>query len=399
MATNSVFDERNRDFFAQARSAALRSAFRAARRAVFGGGGGGGIPGAARNVARLVGIARDQGRQATKRRIAAGEDRTVPGILIASVTRKCNLDCTGCYSRTLRPGASAELSDGRFLELFSEAAELGVGTLMIAGGEPLIRRGLLESVAKLRGLVVPVFTNGTLMDEGYLDLFSSGHLIPIFSVEGDAAFTAERRGSGIHEGVLAAAAELRSRGALFGFSVTLTSKNADSVLTDRFLAGIGSLGASILFLIEFVPVSPGGEELILADAQKAELSRPGRFDRLPYMTVSLPGDEEAFGGCLAAGRGFIHLADDGALEACPFAPFSDTSAADRSLREALDSPLMRAIRGRHSELTETKGGCALWNKKGWVASLGACAGREKNPETGTAEAMAREAEEARGLPA
>jgi hypothetical protein len=37
---------------------------------------------------------------------------------------------------------------------------------------------------------------------------------------------------------------------------------------------------------------------------------------------------------------------------------------------------MRAIRERHSELTETKGGCALWNKRGWVASLGSCASRE-----------------------
>ena len=25
-----------------------------------------------------------------------------------------------------------------------------------------------------------------------------------------------------------------------------------------------------------------------------------------------------------------------------------------------------------TELTETKGGCALWNKRGWVASLGTC---------------------------
>ena len=370
MDKNGIFDERNRDFFAKARSAAFR--------AVVGGGARGGILSAARNLARLAGMARDQGVQARKRKAAAAEGRTVPGILIASVTRECNLNCEGCYAKTLRGGASAGLSDGRFLELFREAADLGVGTLMIAGGEPLMRRSLLEGAAKLPRLVVPVFTNGTLMDEDYLDLFSSGSLLPIFSVEGDAIFTAERRGSGIHEAVLAAAAALRSRGALFGLSVTLTSKNADSVLTDRFLGEVGSLGTSVLFLIEFVPVEPGKEALVLTDSQKAELSRPGRFDGRPFMTVSLPGDEEAFGGCLAAGRGFIHLADDGALEACPFAPYSDTSAADRSLREALDSPLMRAIRERHAELTETKGGCALWNKKGWIASLGSCAAREED---------------------
>ncbi|MBL8965579.1 MAG: radical SAM protein [Spirochaetaceae bacterium] len=298
----------------------------------------------------------------------------MPAILIASITRNCNLACVGCYSKAVRPGASAELSDRRFLELFREAIDLGVGTLMIAGGEPLTRRSLLQGIAELPGLVVPVFTNGTLVDEAYLDLFSWGRLLPVFSVEGDTAFTAERRGRGVHEGVLASVAELKARGALFGFSVTLSSRNADAVLADAFLRGLEALGAAVLFLIEYVPVAPGSEGLVLTPAQKAELSRPGRFDGYSFMTVSLPGDEEAFGGCLAAGRGFMHLADDGALEACPFAPFSDTSAAELSLREALDSPLLKAIRERHAALTETKGGCALWNKKGWVASLGACSG-------------------------
>jgi len=376
MDSREIFSERNQAFFARAARLAWKGAL------------GSGKPlRAARNAAKLAGIAAFQRRQARRRAAAAGEGRAVPGILIASITRKCNLDCAGCYSKTLRPGASAELSDERFLELFREAIDLGVGTLMVAGGEPLVRRSLMEGIARLPGVVVPVFTNGSLVDDGYLDLFSSGRLVPVFSVEGDSAFTAERRGAGIHETVLARCAELKERGALFGFSVTLTSRNADAVLSERFLRGLEGLGASVLFLIEYVPVTPGSEGLVLSDAQKAELSREGRFDGYSFMTISLPGDEEAFGGCLAAGRGFIHLADDGALEACPFAPFSDTSAADRSLREALDSPLMRAIRARHAELTETKGGCALWNQKGWVASLGAC-GRSSG------EAALREAEPA-----
>jgi len=171
---------------------------------------------------------------------------------------------------------------------------------------------------------------------------------------------------------LAAAAGLRRRGAPFGLSVTLTSRNADLALSDAFLERVAALGASVLFMIEFVPVRPGTEALVLEPRQKALLDDASRFERRPFMTVSLPGDEEAFGGCLAAGRGFIHLADDGALEACPFAPFSDSNAGSAGLAAALDSPMMRDIRARHSELTETKGGCALWNKKGWVASLGSC---------------------------
>ncbi len=362
MELNGLFNERNQAFFSRAASSALKNVI-----------GSGNPLRAVRNAAKLAGVAAFQHGQAKKREKAAAEGRTVPGILIASVTRRCNLRCAGCYSMSLRPGDSNELSDDRFFELFTEAAELGVGTLMIAGGEPLMRRALLERTARIPGPIMPVFTNGTLVDDAYVDLFARSRLVPIFSVEGDAPFTAERRGQGIHEKIMERCAELRRRGVLFGFSVTLTAANADSVLSERFLRGVEDSGASVLFLIEYVPVAPGSEGLVLSDAQKADLSAPGRFDRYRFMAVSLPGDEEAFGGCLAAGRGFIHLADDGALEACPFAPYSDVSAADRPLAEALESPLMKAIRARHSELTETKGGCALWNKKGWIASLGACA--------------------------
>ena len=364
----SIFDSRNGAFFRRARRVALG---RALSPAAFSSGLRG-FAGAVRSAVRLAATAAFQKRQARKRAKAAAEGRSVPGILIASVTRRCNLDCVGCYSKALRPGAAAELSEERFAELFREAVDMGVGTLLVAGGEPLVRMGLLERLAAMRGPAVVVFTNGTLLDERAEELFARSGMIPIFSVEGDAAFTAARRGEGIHERALAAATALRRRGAPFGLSVTLTSRNADLALSDAFLDRVSALGALVLFLIEYVPVQPGTDALVLEARQKALLDDRTRFDRRPFMTVSLPGDEEAFGGCLAAGRGFIHLADDGSLEACPFAPFSDSNAGSAGLAAALDSPLLRDIRARHAELTETKGGCALWNKKGWVASLGSC---------------------------
>ena len=36
--------------------------------------------------------------------------------------------------------------------------------------------------------------------------------------------------------------------------------------------------------------------------------------------VNVPGDEKDFGGCLSAGRGFVHVSAEGDLEPCPFAP-------------------------------------------------------------------------------
>jgi MoaA/NifB/PqqE/SkfB family radical SAM enzyme len=75
-----------------------------------------------------------------------------------------------------------------------------------------------------------------------------------------------------------------------------------------------------------------------------------------------------FGGCLSAGRGFAHISPEGSLEPCPFAPYSDVSLRDKTLKEALQSDFLRQIRENHNELTET-GGCALWTKKEWVKSL------------------------------
>ena len=323
-----------------------------------------------------------QRRQALRRAAAERAGKTVPAVLIASVTRRCNLDCKGCYSKELRPDAGsapAELSDDRFMELFEEAVDLGVGTIFIAGGEPLLRASLLARLAAMRGIVIPVFTNGTLLD-GAVAQFFGKTLIPIFSIEGDEAFTAERRGYGVHQAAMIRARAIRDSGGLFGVSVTVSSRNADNALSPAFLNRVAELGASALFLVEYVPVVPGTEDLILTDEQRAKLNDEARTAALPYPVIRLPGDEEAFGGCLAAGRGFVHIAPEGDLEACPFAPFSDSDAGAVGLAAALDSPLVRAIRDRHGELTETRGGCALRDKAGWVASLGACSRAEELAE-------------------
>jgi MoaA/NifB/PqqE/SkfB family radical SAM enzyme len=328
--------------------------------------------------ADMIGKLAFQRRQAQRRASALRSGKSVPPILIASVTRRCNLDCAGCYSKELRPegAASIELSDERFLELFHEAIDLGVGTIMLAGGEPLLRRDLLEKTARLGGLIAPVFTNGTLVDSGWLELFGQGSLVPIFSIEGESAFTAKRRGYGVHEAVMEQTARLREAGIPFGLSITLTSRNYDAALAPSFLEWIDKLGASALFLIEYVPAVHGTEGLALGPALHARLCADTRLDGLPYPVLRLPGDEAASGGCLAAGRGFIHLAPDGSVEACPFAPYSDRSVADTGLAEALGSPLMRAIRERHGELDSSGGGCALLDRGGWIASLAGCVGTE-----------------------
>ena len=60
--------------------------------------------------------------------------------------------------------------------------------------------------------------------------------------------------------------------------------------------------------------------------------------------MPFPGDEEVFDGCLAAARGFIHVNPEGRVAPPPFAPFSDMDLENHTLKECLQSELLRKIR-------------------------------------------------------
>ncbi len=91
--------------------------------------------------------------------------------------------------------------------------------------------------------------------------------------------------------------------------------------------------------------------------------------RFPALFIGFPGNEEIYGGCLAAGRGFVHVSPSGDLEPCPAAPFSDANLTAVPLRDALQSRLLGRIRDEHNLLTETSGGCALRANRAWVQEL------------------------------
>jgi MoaA/NifB/PqqE/SkfB family radical SAM enzyme len=85
--------------------------------------------------------------------------------------------------------------------------------------------------------------------------------------------------------------------------------------------------------------------------------------------ISFPGDEQFTGGCLAAGRGFMHINADGSVEPCPFSPYSDTNLSGISLAEALKSPFLTAMREGGFLLGEHDGGCLLFEKRKEVEEL------------------------------
>ena len=296
----------------------------------------------------------------------------VPPLLIISITRRCNLNCKGCYSRELHQHQGAELSPERLQQILAEAQQLGVSIVLLAGGEPLLKRDMLEVATRYPDIIFPVFTNGLMLDADYTAFFGKNpHLIPVISLEGGESETDFRRGEGVYQNFNRVIELLNHKKVFWGISITLSSQNIDSVLTQEYAMEMLDKGCRLFFYVEYVPVSEGSETLVLSDEQKAGVQ--ARVDELmetlPGLFVAFPGDEDQYEGCLAAGRGFMHINHQGRVEPCPFAPFSDTDLGTDTLREALNSQTLAAIRAKHHLLKEGRGGCALWANRDEVQRL------------------------------
>lgn len=299
----------------------------------------------------------------------ANQGVQVPPLMIISITNRCNLQCKGCYAHAIHTAPEEEMTDERLFEVVREASELGISIIMIAGGEPLLRPTFFQLAQKYPQILFPVFTNGMLIDENTIRRFKKlCNLIPILSLEGQQMETDMRRGSGVYALVQQRMKWLDQAGIFFGTSLTLTRQNFDLVTSFAFQKDLRQCGSQVSIFVDYVPVKAGTESLTLTPEQKARglLIGAELQKQLSGSFVSLPGDEDLYGGCLAGGRGFIHVNPSGHLEPCPFAPFSDTDLREMSLKQALSSDLLRVIRENANKLGESQGGCTLWENRDWV---------------------------------
>lgn len=318
-------------------------------------------------------ILHHQRKAAAVRKQHEKESLLVPPIMIVSITSRCNLACAGCYMHSRGEKPATEMSPAVLASVADQAAELGVSVIVIAGGEPLVRQEEILVIAKSHPRVLfPVFTNGLLIDEALAEKIAGcRNIVPVISFEGFREDTDTRRGSGVFDRLLSVCARLRSRDVFFGCSVTTTKENFPRVTDEAFIRQMTGAGARVFSYVEYVPMEPGTEALVLSHEQKKTLQIVlADFNRtFPALFLCFPGDEDYYGGCLAAGRGFVHVSPSGALEPCPAAPYSDANLAQVSLKEALQSRLLARLREEPNVLTETEGGCALRANRAWVQEI------------------------------
>ncbi|MCR4809359.1 MAG: radical SAM protein [Prevotella sp.] len=308
-----------------------------------------------------------------RKKVQEKEGIDVPPFLISSISTTCNLHCKGCYARSngiandKETERRATMTPQQWQQIFSEAADMGINFSLLAGGEPMMRKDILEAVAEVKDMIFPIFTNGTLIGPSYIR-FLRKHLnmVPIISIEGTAMGTDERRGQGVFKRAMQSMEQLKQEDLFFGTSITVTTENYQMTTSSEFIDQLRSYGCKIVFYIEYVPTEKGTEHLAFSDEHVAEMEQVLETRREEYEDIiflSFPGDEKALGGCLASGRGFFHIGPDGSAEPCPFSPFSDSNVAEMGVRQALQSPLFRKIRSARALGWEHTGGCTLFEHR------------------------------------
>ncbi len=335
------------------------------------------VRGALRTVLRqpalffsILGMLFHQRNFAARRRICKKKGIQIPTFMIYSVTGGCNLQCEGCYHHEIHKAAAPEMTDEQAESLIRQSEELGIGFILLAGGEPLTRKGLFALTSKFKNIIFPVFSNGLLLDDMVLKkLEKQRNVIMVISLEGRDMETDRRRGKGVYSVLKEKMILLKKKGVFWGVSFTVTHGNFAAITDGELIRELIDLGCRLFFYVEYMPIKEKSGESVPTLEQREQLPMvlETHKKKFPALFISFPQDEEKFGGCLSSGRGFVHVNPSGGLEPCPFAPFSDADITKTPLLDALQSPFLKEIRDRHSILSEKKGVCALWENKDWVS--------------------------------
>ncbi len=259
--------------------------------------------------------------------------RYPPTFLTISPTKRCNLQCNGCY-------AGSTLADRSTLDyevltrlLKEKRQEWGSHFSVISGGEPLTYRSrgrqMLDVVAEHPDEFFMMYTNGTLITEAVAERMAQlGNISPAISVEGWEAETDEYRGAGVFRKITEAMERLRRHGVPFGISVTATSQNAETVLSDEFIDYFyDEQGALYSWIFQYMPIgrSYTMDRLVTPEQRKWMLEREMKlFYEKNRFVVDFWNSGALSFGCIAAGRsgGFFYVDWDGNLSPCVFFPYA-----------------------------------------------------------------------------
>lgn len=272
-------------------------------------------------------------------------DCNIPWTILLDPTSACNLHCTGCWAAEY--GNKLNLTFDEIDDIICQGKELGVYMYIYTGGEPLVRKNdLIRMCEKHPDCVFLCFTNATLIDESFADeMLRVGNFVPAISLEGSEYATDGRRGKGVYKKVQEAMSILKEKKLVYGISSCYTSSNYESITSEEYFDELIRMGAYFVWFFHYMPVGNDAAPELMPTPQQ----RTGVYERIrhyratkPLFALDFQNDAEYVGGCIAGGHRYLHINANGDIDPCVFIHYSDSNIRDKTLLEALRSPMLMA---------------------------------------------------------
>lgn len=172
------------------------------------------------------------------------------------VTNKCNLHCLGCYSKISNRNVSQELTQRQIEDILDQLNQIGVGTVAISGGEPFMRKDIVEILqyakAKLKIPQLAILTNGLLLTNNIANKIKPYVDILSISIDG---FSKEKptfiRDPGIFDKICNAIMICKAIGIRVNVLATIHEKNIEYM--SQYVDFSNSLGVELSFSLLTCP--------------------------------------------------------------------------------------------------------------------------------------------------
>lgn len=179
------------------------------------------------------------------------------------VTNRCNLKCRHCCSDAFDAAGEDFLTLENIKNLINAAEKMKLRSIVITGGEPMIRKDFMEITDYLRthfsGHCI-LMTNGLLIHENNVDQLIDCYAGFNISLDGyDEESCSKLRGKGVFGKVIAAIELLKNHGVDSGhIAVSMVETSYTYGKTDRFLALNKEMGTKPM-LRSFSPIGRGAQ--------------------------------------------------------------------------------------------------------------------------------------------
>jgi MoaA/NifB/PqqE/SkfB family radical SAM enzyme len=272
------------------------------------------------------------------------EHFNIPYAILMDPTSACNLKCIGCWAAEYNKtdNLSIEVLD----RIIREGKELGIYWYLYSGGEPLIRKKDLITLARNHPDCYFIsFTNGILVDDAFAkELADVGNFTLAISVEGFEDSTDFRRGDGTYKAILKAMRILKENKVMFGFSSCYHQKNIDVMGSEEYYDFMIEQGAVFGWLFTYIPLGKNADiNLMTTPDQRKQMFETIRRLRKtkPLFLIDFWNDGDFARGCIAGGRSYFHINAAGDVEPCAFIHYSTVNIKDVSVKQALQNKLFR----------------------------------------------------------